>query len=144
MLLAILSPIEGDGRAGEVEGATIGGGDHFYGVGVGYIFGCAADFEGSDVHVRRGEGREQGGDVNRFNEWFVALDVDVDVGGDLLRDGDEAVGAAGEIGRGHQAGPAVELAKFEDLGGVGGDDDLVETWAGLGGAIDPGEQRLAG
>ena len=33
-----------------------------------------------------------------FKEGFVALDVDVDVGVDLLGDGVDAVGAAGEIG----------------------------------------------
>jgi len=33
-----------------------------------------------------------------FEEGLVALDVDVDVGGDLEGDGVDAVGAAGEIG----------------------------------------------
>jgi hypothetical protein len=142
--LAILLAVEGDGRAREVEGAAIGGGDHFDGVGVGDVFGCAADFEGGHLHVRCGEGREQRGDVSGLNEGLVALDVEVNFGGDLLRDSEEAVGTAGEIGRGHQAGPAVQIAKLLDLGGVGGDDDLVETRASLGGAIDPCEQRLAG
>ena len=45
-----------------------------------------------------GEGAEEGGEVFGFEEGFVALDVDVDVGGDELGDGVDAVGAAGEVG----------------------------------------------
>ena len=45
-----------DGGAGEVEGAAVGGGDYFYGVGVGDVFGAAADFEGGDVDAGLGEG----------------------------------------------------------------------------------------
>ena len=72
----------GDGGAGEVEGAAVGGGDDFDGVGVGDVFGGAEDFEGGDVDVRVREGAEEGGDVFGVEEGFVALDVDVDVGGD--------------------------------------------------------------
>ena len=45
-----------------------------------------------------GEGAQESGEVLGFEEGFVALDVDVDVGVDLLGDGVDAVGAAGEIG----------------------------------------------
>ena len=37
-----------DGGAGEVEGAAVGCGDYFYGVGVGDVLGAAADFEGGN------------------------------------------------------------------------------------------------
>ena len=37
-------PMIGDGGAGEVEGAAVGGGDYFDGVGVGDVFGGAEDF----------------------------------------------------------------------------------------------------
>ena len=50
-----------DGGAGEVESAAVGGGDHFYGVGVGDVFGRAEDFEGGDFDVLVGEGAEEGG-----------------------------------------------------------------------------------
>ena len=92
--------IKGDGGAGEVEGAAVGGGDYFDGVWVGNVFGGAEDFEGGDFDLLVGEGAEEGGEVFRFEEGLVALDVDVDVGGDLLRDGVDAVGAAGERGGG--------------------------------------------
>ena len=36
--------VVGDGGAGEVEGAAVGGGDDFDGVGVGDVFGSAEDF----------------------------------------------------------------------------------------------------
>lgn len=90
--------VVGDGGAGEVEGATVGSGDYFYGVGVGDVAGGAADFEGGDFDLGVGEGAEEGGDVFGFEEGFVALDVDVDVGVDVLGDCVDTVGAAGEIG----------------------------------------------
>ena len=36
------------------------------------------------------------------------------------------------------------VAELLDFGGVGGDEDVVELGAGFGGAIDPGEQGIAG
>jgi len=87
-----------DGGAGEVEGSTIGGGDYFYGVGVVDVGGGAADFQGGDLDFGAVERAEKGGEVLGLEEGFVALDVDVDVGVDELRDGVEAVSAAGEIG----------------------------------------------
>ena len=36
--------IIGDGGAGEVERAAVGGGDYFYGVGVGDVGGSTKDF----------------------------------------------------------------------------------------------------
>ncbi len=74
--------VVGDGGAGEVEGAAVGGGDDFDGVGVVDVLGGAEDFEGGDFDVRLGEGAEEGGEVFGFEEGFVALDVDVDVGVD--------------------------------------------------------------
>ena len=79
-----------------------------------------------------------------LEEGFVALDVDVDVGGDLAGDGFDSIGAAGEVGRGDEAGPAVGLAQVGDFGGVGGDDDLVKAGAASGGVVDPGEHGFAG
>jgi len=134
----------GDGGSGEVEGAAVEGGDDFDSVGVGDVFGAAGDFEGCDVYMGHGEGCEDGGDVIGMEEGFVALDVDVDRGIDGAGDGEEAVGAAGEVGRGHDAGPVAVAAEGFDFGGVGGNDDFVELRAGFCGAVDPGEQGLAG
>jgi len=72
--------VVGDGGAGEVEGAAIGGGDDFDGVGVVDVGRGAGDFEGGDVDVGVAEGAEEGGDVVGAEEGFVALDVDVYVG----------------------------------------------------------------
>ena len=136
--------VVGDGGAGEVEGAAVGGGDDFYGVGVGDVLGGAEDFEGGDFDVRLGEGAEEGGEVFGFEEGFVALDVDVDVGGDQLGYGVDAVGAAGEVGGGELDGPVVLAAEFGYFFGVGGDEDVVELGAGVCGFVDPGEHGSAG
>ena len=52
------------------------------------------------VHVDCGvdERGQELGDVVGVKEGLVALDVDVDVSGEVLGDGEEAVGAAGEVG----------------------------------------------
>ena len=94
--------------------------------------------------MRLREGAEEGGEVFGFEEGFVALDVDVDVGGELLGDGVDAVGAAGEVGGGELDGPVVLVAEVGDFVGVGGDDDAVELGAGAGGFVDPGEHGPAG
>jgi len=133
-----------DGGAGEVEGAAVGGGDYFYGVGVGDVFGRAEDFEGGDFHMLLGEGAQEGSEVLRFEEGLVALDVDVDVGVVVAGDGVDAVGAAGEVGRGELDGPLVAMAELGDLVGVGGDEDAVELGAGAGGVVHPGEHGASG
>jgi hypothetical protein len=133
-----------DGGAGEVEGAAVGGGDYFDGVWVGDVLGGAEDFEGGDFDLRLGERAEESCDVLGLEEGFVALDVDVDVGGDLLGDGVNAVGAAGEVGGGELDGPVILEAELGYFVGVGGDDDTVELGAGAGGFVDPGEHGSAG
>ena len=90
--------VVGDGGAGEVERAAVGGGDYFYGVGVVDVLRCAEDLEGGDFDVGLSEGLEERGEVFGFEEGFVALDVDVDLGVDELGDGVDAVGSAGEAG----------------------------------------------
>ena len=90
--------IVGDGCAGEVECSAVGGGNYFYGVGVGDVGWGAEDFEGGDLDVWLGEGAEQGGDVLGFQEGLVALDVDVDICVDVLGDGVDAVGSTGQVG----------------------------------------------
>jgi hypothetical protein len=90
-----------------------------------------------------GEGFKQCGEVLGFEEGFVALDVDVDVGGDELRDGVDAIGAAVEIGGGEFDWPVVLLAEIGDFFGVGGDDDAIELGACGGGFVDPGEHGAA-
>ncbi len=77
-------------------------------------------------------------------ERLVALDVDVDVGGDGLGDGVDAVGAAGAVLGGEDGARSKGLRVVEDFIGVSGDEDLIEEGAGAGGAIDPGEHGLAG
>jgi len=136
--------IIGDGGAGEVEGAAVGGGDDLDCVGVGDVLGGAEDFEGGDFDVRLCEGAEEGGEVLGLEEGLVSLDVDVDVGGDELGYGVEAVGAAGEVGRGELEGEVVLAAEVGDFFGVGGDEDAVELGAGFCGFVDPGEHGFAG
>lgn len=139
-----LVAVVGDGGAGEVEGAAVVGGDDFYGVGVGDVLRGAKDFEGGYVDSRLAEGLEQGGDVFGLEEGFVALDVDVEVGGVELGDGVEAVGAGGQVGRGHLEGPIVPGAKFGDFFRVCSDENAVELRACAGGFVDPGEHGASG
>jgi len=136
--------IEGDGGAGKVKGAIVAGGDDFDGVGIGDVGGGAADGEGGDLDFGALEEFEHRREVIGGEERLVALDVDVDVGGDGLSDGVDAVGAAGAILGGKDGGERVGLGEVEDLVGVGGDEDLVEEGTGAGGAIDPGDHGLAG
>jgi hypothetical protein len=90
------------------------------------------------------EWAEEGGEVLGFEEGFVALDVDVYVGWNLLGDGVDTVGAAGQVGRGELDGPVVLLTEVGHFFGVGGDDDAVELRAGACGFEDPGEHGPAG
>lgn len=129
--------IKRDGRAREVECAAIKSGDNFYDVGVVDVLGFAGNSKCGDVDVGSGERVQNVADVFRTKQRFVALDVDVDVGVDGLRDGEEAVGSAGQVRRGHDGGPAAGIAEILDFGGVGGDDDVVEHGAGFGGLVDP-------
>ena len=116
----------------------------FTALGLAMLSAVQSDLEGGDVDVGVREGREQSGEVLGLEQRLVALDVDVDLGGDALGDGVDAVGAAGEVGRGELDGPAVGAAEGGDLLGVGGDDDVVELRAGAGGLVDPGEHGAAG
>ena len=77
-------------------------------------------------------------------EWLVALDVHVDVCGVALGDGVDAVGAAREIGAGHDVRPGVMAAEGSDFFGVGGDEDGVELRARAGSVVDPREHGPAG
>ena len=79
-----------------------------------------------------------------FEERLVALDVDVDIGVELLGDGVDAVGSAGQIAGGELDGPAVLVAELSDFIGVGGNNDAIELGAGTGGLEDPGEHRPSG
>jgi len=108
------------------------------------VFGGAEDLEGGDFDLRLREGSEEGGEMFGFEEGFVALDVDVDVGVDLLGDGVDAVGAAGQVGGGELDWPVVLEAEFGYFVGVGSDDDAVELGACDGGFVDPGEHGAAG
>jgi hypothetical protein len=136
--------VVGDGGAGEVEGAAVEGGDDFDGVGVGDVLFGAGNFEGGDVHVRMGEGAQERADVVRVEEGFVALDVDVDVCRVELGYGVDAVGPAGEGGRGHFHGPVIFVAEIGYFIGVGGDEDMVKLGAGAGRLDDPGEHGPTG
>ena len=87
--------IVGDGGPGEVEGAAIGGGDDFDGVWVGHVLGSAEHFERGDLDVRLSEGAEKGGEMFRFEERFVALNIDVDVGWEISGNSVDPIGTAG-------------------------------------------------
>jgi len=76
------------------------------------------------------EGAKQGGEVLGFQQRFIALNVDVDIRVVLLRYGADAIGSAGQIGRGELHGPAVLAAEICYFVGVGGDQDAVELGAG--------------
>jgi hypothetical protein len=135
--------VVGDGGAGEIEGAAIGGGDDFDRVWVGDVLGGAADFQRGHVDVCVRERAKQGGDVFGAEERFVTLDVDIDVGVVELGDGVDAVGSAGKIGRGEFHGDVETMAEAGDLFGVSGNQDAVELGTRARCIDDPGEQGTA-
>lgn len=141
---AICLAVVGDGCAREVERTTIDSGDHFDHIWVGDGSGGAGDPEGGDIDVRVLEGSKEGRDMLRLDEGFVALDINVDIGWNLLGDGLNTIGSAGKAGGGHLEGPAAVSTKIGDLLGVGGDDGGGEAWATKGGFVDPGEHGLPG
>lgn len=136
--------VVGNGGSGEVESSAICCGDDFDGVGIGDVLGRAADFEGGDFYARSGKGSQERGEVFGLEEGLVALDVDVDVGGEELGYGVDAVGSAGEIGGGELDGPVILAAEIGDLVGVCCDDNAGELRAGDGGFVDPGEHGTTG
>ena len=91
-------PVVGSCGSRKVQGPAVGGRDHFYCVWVADVFGSAEDFEGGDFDMGFCEGFEECGEMFGFEERFVTLDVDVDIGRDQLGDGVNAVSAAGEVG----------------------------------------------
>ena len=141
---ACVVAVVGDGGAGEVESAVVGGGDDFDGVGIVDVGGGAADCQRGNLDFGTFEEVQHRREVVGGEEGLVALDVDIDVGGDGLGDGPNAVGAAGAVLGSEDGGEGVGLGEVEHLVGVSGDEDLVEEGAGAGGAIDPGDHGLAG
>ena len=91
-----------------------------------------------------GEGAQESDEVLGFEEGFVALDVDVDVGVNLLGYGVDAVGAAGEIGGCELEWPVVGAAEVGYFFGVGGDEDAVQLRAGFCGLVNPREHWPSG
>ena len=135
--------IKGDGGAGEIKSAAVGGGDDLDGVRIGNIFGRTGDGKGSDLDIGVAEEVQQRREVRGGEQGFVALDVEVDIGADRLGDGMDPVGATGAVGRSKDSGDAARLAEVEDLVGIRGDEDAVEEGAGACGPIDPGNHGLA-
>ena len=79
-----------------------------------------------------------------FKERLVALDVDVDVCVDLLGDGVDAVGAAGQIGRSELEWPTVGATEVGYFVRVRCNEDAVELRTGSGGFEDPCQHRFTG
>lgn len=75
---------------------------------------------------------------------LIALDVDVDIGGNRRGDGVNAVGAAGAVRGSEYRRQVVLVGEGKDLVGIGGDEDLIEKRAGASGAIDPADHGLSG
>jgi hypothetical protein len=90
------------------------------------------------------EGAEEGGEVLGFEEGLVALDVDVDVGVNVLGDGVDAICAAGQVGGREFDWPVVLVAEVGHFFGVGGDDDSSELRADDRSFVDPSEHWSAG
>lgn len=136
--------VEGDRRAGEVECAVVSGGDDFDGVGILDVLRRAANGESAHLDLRALEETQQRREVFGEEKGLVALDVQVNIRGDGLGDGVDAVGAAGAVGGSEDGRKATRLREGEHLFRVGGDEHLIEQRAGAGGAIDPGQHGLAG
>ena len=137
---------ERDGTAAEVQGAAGGVADDLDAVGVAPLFG-AGDGHGEGGHCRGGVGGEAGDEeveVGRFDERFVALDVDDDVGVEVGGGLGDAVGAAGVVAARQDDTSAEGADGGDDARVVGGHEDVGGA-AGLAGAfVDVLHEVLAG
>ena len=135
--------IEGNRGAGEIERAAILRRDDFDGIGIVDIFGGATNFKSGCVNAWVVERLQEGFNMAWGQEGFVPLDVDVDLGRDLLGNRMQTVGSAGQSRGCHAPGPAAILAELGDLVGVHGDYEPVNLWTGKGGFIDTLQKGLA-
>ena len=122
----------GDGGAGKVESGVEAVEGEFDDVGIGNEFGVIEWTPGGDhgEGLILAEGAGEGIDEGRFEEGFVALDID-DVGGGLALFGrfGDAVGAGGVIGTGANGTGSDGVAEGGDAVVVGGDDEFIEFLA---------------
>ena len=82
--------------------------------------------------------------MRRPEEWLIALHVDVDLGRMLFRDGMNAIGTAGQVGRSELACDTELPANARDFLGVGCNQDFVKLRASACGIDNPGKQRSPG
>ena len=75
---------------------------------------------------------------------LVALNVDIDIGRDALRNLDYAVGPTAVVGRGHANVPFVLTANAGNLSGIRSHDYIVQLSAGASSGVDMGQHRPAG
>src|SRR5271165_4342465 len=89
--------VVGESGAGEIESASIGGADHLDSVGIVDLIGRAARGKGSNFHFRSRHGLKQGVEMLGPEQGLVALDIDVDIGGNGLGNRMDAIRATGAV-----------------------------------------------
>lgn len=124
-----------NGRAGKIEGIAVEVGDDFDDVGIHDVFGRGdGNAKSGDLDIVRGgnEGIDDG--VNDFsvNEGEIALDVDVNIRGNVNGDFSDAIGAGAMLGAGHDDVAVERLDGVADAIVVRGDDNAGSALALLG------------
>ena len=142
--LGVANP--GDGRAGEVEGVFVEVEDDFdyvgiHDVGGGFDRGGDGGDGGFGVFEEGFDGGVDGGGVE---EGLVALDIDEDLACDVGGDFGDALGASAMVGAGHASFAAEGCDGLDNAVVIGGDDDLIDRFGGLGAVVDALNHGLAG
>src|SRR6267142_5298877 len=142
--VASLVAVERNRRARKIECAALSVGDHFDRIGILNVMRGARCLDRPNIASGIFHQFDQSVDMIGMRERLVALHVDVNVGGNGLRDFVHAIGAAA-VGCGGQARrPSVALTDRHDLVGIGGDDHVGECAASACSFIDALQHGLAG
>ncbi len=81
-------------------------------------------------------------EVIRFEQRFVALDIDINIRIDQSRDRMNPIGAAGKLERSELTGPPIFPAEPRHFLGVGGDKKLIQLGTGSSSVPDPREHTV--
>ena len=133
-----------NGCAGEIESPSRRIGNHLDRAGIVDVGGRGRSHQRSNLHPRVLHDLNQPGDVLRPSHGFIALDVQVNIGGHGLRHFVHPLRAAAMRGGGHLGLPAVTLAGLHDFIGISGDDHVIEQSSAVNRLVDPANQEFSG
>src|SRR5205814_643409 len=90
-------------------------GHHLDGVGIVYISGASGSLQGSHLYVLTAHQRQQRRNMLRTRHRFIALDIEINIGGHVCCHLVHPLGAAAVLGGGQHDVPSTMAAKLDDL-----------------------------